>query len=159
MLKFRQLDQNDFLDILDCCYSGFSQPRLFADLNRSLQRQARGNSVHLLAFWNDHLVGTAQLIRQGGKSEIAEVVVAHNFRRRGVGTIMVNHLQELAGKKNWLPVEIVVRANNPRARALYERLGFCFKRSISIPTNEPADLLQWPGPLPIPHDPNTSPNF
>ncbi len=153
MVAFRLLEEDDFPALFQACYPGHFRPRLFAELRRSLERQQRGAGCHLLALIDDRPIGTAQLIHHARKTEIADVIISRPYRGQGIGSRLIAALLERARTDGWEPVEIVVEATNPRARALYERLGFAFERQIELGSGEKGDLLIWdaagfPGGLP-----------
>ena len=54
---------------------------------------------------------------------LIEITVLPEFRARGVATLLVQHLQALAAQRS-LPLALNVACTNPRALALYQRLGF-----------------------------------
>jgi ribosomal protein S18 acetylase RimI-like enzyme len=76
-------------------------------------------------------VGYGQLVAWGGRSEIADLIIAEEFRGRGIGTALICSLLETARVHAVYPVEIGAAAANVRAIALYRRLGFhVFKRVV-----------------------------
>jgi ribosomal protein S18 acetylase RimI-like enzyme len=54
---------------------------------------------------------------------IVELQVLPEYQGRGIGTAVVRHLIDEASR-NGIPVTLSVVAANPRAKLLYERLGF-----------------------------------
>ncbi len=61
---------------------------------------------------------------KGDMHVIAHIGVAPELRGRGIGTIIMEHLMQ-AGRERGRSVAVLdVSAENPRAQALYERLGF-----------------------------------
>ena len=58
------------------------------------------------------------------ESEIFSIGVAHEFRRRGVGRVLVETLCALAAARDAKSVFLEVAVDNPGATALYRRLGF-----------------------------------
>lgn len=57
--------------------------------------------------------------------EILNLAVEKDFRRKGIGTQLVNCILGDAGGAGARQVFLEVRASNESARALYEQLGFC----------------------------------
>ncbi len=66
--------------------------------------------------------------QQGG--EIADLIVIPSHRNRGIGQALINGLLDRARNLGMAAVEIGVQADNERARALYERLGFSYRRTV-----------------------------
>jgi ribosomal protein S18 acetylase RimI-like enzyme len=67
-------------------------------------------------------VGRLRVVRPGDLVEIAGLQVLPAYQGRGVGSEVVTTLAGEAGLAG-LPLELGVEDDNPRARALYERLG------------------------------------
>jgi ribosomal protein S18 acetylase RimI-like enzyme len=50
--------------------------------------------------------------------------VDSEFQSRGIGTALFLHLEHIALQRGFTLIEVEVGKNNPRARQLYERLGY-----------------------------------
>ncbi|TQK20810.1 acetyltransferase (GNAT) family protein [Microbacterium sp. SLBN-154] len=84
--------------------------------------QQRGESV-LLVAWSDGVpVGSAQLDLRSDPWEVKNLHVDEQARGQGVGTALMAAAERLAAPTGRLTVGVGV--DNPRARALYERLGY-----------------------------------
>jgi ribosomal protein S18 acetylase RimI-like enzyme len=60
-----------------------------------------------------------------GKSvHIGSIMIARKFQGKGIGTRALQRIETMARRKGCETVELFVQMNNPRAVALYERLGF-----------------------------------
>ena len=70
------------------------------------------------------------------ETELAGLQLRPDVQGRGLGTALVRSLQE-EGR----PVTLGVERDNPRARALYERLGFAL-----VGQDDRDDLLRWEPP-------------
>jgi RimJ/RimL family protein N-acetyltransferase len=85
----------------------------------------------LLTFWRE--VG-----------EIGDLIVAEKQRSIGIGSAMIAHLIGAARGRGITRIEIGAAASNPRALALYKRLGFIAHRKIELDLgagNEPVVYL------------------
>lgn len=60
------------------------------------------------------------------------IVVADDMRGRGVGSRLLAMLEEIAASKGGRAVSLEVIDTNPRARALYERIGYTVTRRRSV---------------------------
>ncbi|WP_172595886.1 GNAT family N-acetyltransferase [Corynebacterium kutscheri] len=56
--------------------------------------------------------------------ELAIAVEPRYRKGKGVGTALIQEVLELAQKQQWAGVSLSVSEDNPRAHALYRRLGF-----------------------------------
>ncbi len=60
------------------------------------------------------------------------IAVSETARRQGIGSHLFKMLEEVALKKEYHEITLEVVDTNPKARALYERLGFTATRSKKI---------------------------
>ena len=56
--------------------------------------------------------------------EVPMLVVSGNARRRGVGRLLVNEIQNIAADENAAIVELIATKDNDAARSFYRSLGF-----------------------------------
>ncbi len=85
--------------------------------------QQRGESVLLVAWVADVPVGQGQLTL-GREPELRNLQVATVARGHGVGTTIVRAAERHARAAGAMALSVGVADDNPRARALYERLGY-----------------------------------
>lgn len=72
----------------------------------------QGNDVGYLSYW-----------RRDDYLYLANIALLPAYQSRGIGTRLIEEVVDLASSAG-LPVRLQVLKSNPRARALYERLGF-----------------------------------
>jgi GNAT superfamily N-acetyltransferase len=100
-----------------------------------LRLQAVGHGVLFTAWDQDQPVGDVYLwLDPAEEPEIRErlpsvpllthLVVAPGVRGRGVGTKLIDSVERLARAKGYDRIALAVRLDNPRAAALYARLGY-----------------------------------
>lgn len=65
-------------------------------------------------------------------AEIADLYVAPRWRGRGLGTALIRALEAEAARLGAQSVEIGAAESNPRARALYERLGYRVAHTLRV---------------------------
>jgi ribosomal protein S18 acetylase RimI-like enzyme len=83
--------------------------------------QEAGGSTLLVAWDGDRPVGSGQLDLRGDVPELLNLGVDEAERGRGIGTAIVRAAEERVGSGR---LTVRVALDNPRARALYERLGY-----------------------------------
>jgi ribosomal protein S18 acetylase RimI-like enzyme len=71
----------------------------------------------------DEAVGRLRVVRDGNRIKLAGIQLRARDQRKGIGSSIVESLKNEAATAG-LPLELSVEKDNPRARALYERLGF-----------------------------------
>ncbi len=100
-------------------------------LAASLARTERGDGLRLIAEWDGEVVGCGQLVGWfHNQCEVADLVVTPSFRRRGIGRALIQALKAEAARLGYAAVEIGVQADNRRALALYQQLGFAYQRTV-----------------------------
>ena len=80
--------------------------------------------VVLIAEKDHSVEGFLVARRLGPEWELENIAVANSYRRRGVGTILLQELLEMAYKSGAQAVYLEVRESNTAARGLYSKLGF-----------------------------------
>ena len=83
--------------------------------------QEAGGSTLLVAWDGDRPVGAGQLDLRGDVPELRNLQVDAAERGRGIGTAIVRAAEERIAPGR---LAVGVGLDNPRARALYERLGY-----------------------------------
>lgn len=104
--------------------------RLYQDIFRSAQR---GEAVLWVAELEGKIIGQLFVQLSSGRPELADgerrayiygFRVRSEYRRRGVGTRMMNAAEMDLVKRGYRLVTLNVNRDNPGARRLYERLGY-----------------------------------
>jgi RimJ/RimL family protein N-acetyltransferase len=104
-------------------------PSLRIEQIETMLKNLGPNDHYFVAEVDGSVVGYVGLTqnRSARKSHIGELFVGvdNDYQGKGIGTALVNKVLDVAD--NWLfleRVELEVLETNPRAQALYERLGF-----------------------------------
>ena len=133
VMIIRECTQRD-LDILEAAYPSHGQSRFH---QQRYLRQERGDSTYL-TLWDDEgsSIGSGEIMWTGAKEpEVREripncpelnglTVWPPERRSRGIGTQMIEHAVQLVQQRGFTKVGLGVDDDNPRAAALYLRLGF-----------------------------------
>ena len=82
-------------------------------------------------------IGRIWVLRAADEIRLLDIAVLPEHRRRGIGTHLIQDLQEEARAAN-LPLRHSVELGNPGARRLYERLGFAEVETQGLHT-----LMEW----------------
>jgi len=94
-------------------------------------------SEHVVILENETAVGRAWIYRCDLEIRLVDIAILRTHRSRGIGTHVIRSLQKEAADAQ-LPVRHSVELENPRARALYERLGFVATETRGLHT-----LMEW----------------
>jgi ribosomal protein S18 acetylase RimI-like enzyme len=114
------------------CYPGDSAAVIDQAVAVSLVRARAGRGVRLVAEWEGEVVGSGQLIPWRQNAEIADLVVAPGFRRRGIGRALLAALLDAARSRGYRMVEIGADCDNEAALSLYRQSGFVDHRTIRL---------------------------
>lgn len=90
------------------------------------EAQQAGGVVYLIAWDGDEPLGDGVLVTGAGGvvPELKNLNVRAAHRSRGVGSALVRAAEELCRAQGADRMQVGVGLDNPRARTLYERLGY-----------------------------------
>ena len=140
-LTLRPISQPDAALLWQACWPHLSLLEVETRVARWLGSHAKGLAWGLVAEVAEQVVGVGLLVRHTRGAEICDLVVAEPWRNNGIGTALICALLEKARECHINQVEIGGAESNPRAVALYERLGFHRRRVVFL------DLGSGPEPV------------
>jgi len=140
-VSFRPAEMDDGPALHAGCYPQHDKKRFLADHYWRIRQQMAGTRLHLLAFHGAEVVGSGHLIRYPQRMEIADLMVAAEWRSQGVGSAIITIMTDVARKTGRECLEIGVLETNEKAHDLYVRLGFVECRRLQRPGREPAIVL------------------
>jgi ribosomal-protein-alanine N-acetyltransferase len=79
---------------------------------------------YVVALVEGEIVGYAGLAAAGDQADVQTIAVTAGHQGTGVGGALLTELLAEAARRRAETVFLEVRADNPRARAVYERFGF-----------------------------------
>lgn len=91
-----------------------------------------GRGVGVVALDDKHAIGYGQLTLWANCGEISDLVIAPQHRGMGIGTSIIRYLMQSARESGLPCIEIGAARSNPRALALYRRLGFCDNHEVML---------------------------
>jgi ribosomal protein S18 acetylase RimI-like enzyme len=93
---------------------------------RSFERHKSGEVVYVVAHIRGRPVGHlgVDLVRVRDAAHLWQFGVLPPLQSHGIGTAMVAYAESAAARHGFAVAEIGAETDNPRARALYERLGY-----------------------------------
>ncbi len=91
-----------------------------------------GRGLGVVASKGHQILGYGQLTLWPRAAEISDLIVTPAYRGNGVGTAIILYLIDQARAWHLSCVEIGAALANPRAMALYQRLGFTEDRIIDL---------------------------
>ena len=109
---------------------------------KRLERQSRGEAVYLFAWAGSEPVGHVLLVFSSAlgadAAHVEDLAVDEPWRRRGIGTELMNRCEREALARGYERIEFGVGVDNDGARAFYRRLGYA-----ELPGQVP-HVVRWP---------------
>jgi ribosomal protein S18 acetylase RimI-like enzyme len=99
------------------------------DIRRKLAVQ---RELFLVAIRDSELVGTAMGGYDGHRGWVYYVVVSPNHRRQGIGTALMEEVEERLARIGCPKINLQVRATNDEVVCFYEKLGYRVEERISM---------------------------
>ncbi|BAK46167.1 MAG: ribosomal protein S18-alanine N-acetyltransferase [Lachnospiraceae bacterium] len=82
------------------------------------------NTIFCAAEAEGRLAGYCGLYTAADEGEITNVAVREDFRRRGIGRMLIREIQKQAARRGIRSIYLEVRESNTAAQAVYEKTGF-----------------------------------
>lgn len=132
-LTLRHVALSDAPALREKCWSDIALPDAQLRLQTLMgMPEGRERAWGFVALIEDELVAFGQMTRWGTRGEICNLIVSEEWRNQGIGTAIIQRLIGVARENALHDVEIGAAEANPRALALYRRLGFRDGRHVSV---------------------------
>jgi ribosomal protein S18 acetylase RimI-like enzyme len=125
-------------DLPACAWTGSPEQNFAA----ALERASRGEIDYLVACPPSGLpvaVGGIDYTLSAGAGTLYQLAVHGALHSCGIGTLLIGAAEQRIRARGLHRAELAVEQNNPRARALYERLGYVAYASRPEEWDEQAD--------------------
>lgn len=143
--SFRPVDQKDLEPLRAGCWADKNPDEARHALEQALRLGSQGRGIAIVALDGPGgpIIGFGMLTIWTICAEISDLVVAEASRGHGVGTALIQHLCAQARHYKVECVEIGAALANPRALALYRRLGFQDYRLLNIKIANKYETVQY----------------
>lgn len=128
-VKIQEITPSDFKSFKDVFNSEFDD---FWNLQTLQQEIEASNTYYIVAKYNNQVIGFAGIKITLDSADIMNIVVKKDFRKKGVGTFLVENLIKKCDNLNISKLFLEVNEENIYAINLYSKLGF---KQISIRKN------------------------
>ncbi len=121
----------------------FSIPWTRADFVREVKENKM--AVYFVAMDGEKIVGYAGMWHVITEGHITNVAVLHEYRRQGIGDLLMQSLEEVALAREMIGITLEVRINNTAAQRLYHKYGFRpegIRKNYYSDTHEDA-VIMW----------------
>ncbi len=130
MISFRRVQSEDATAI----YALYDE-RTFASTRdlvwRACNAYERGQGLGVVVLRKAGIIGFGLVTLWSKVAEISDLIIRADLQGQGYGTQLIHYLSTYASQHRTM-LEIGVRDDNPRAHALYKRLGFTYQRTIQL---------------------------
>jgi ribosomal protein S18 acetylase RimI-like enzyme len=123
-LKIRLVRLEDNAALRADCWSHRSQIAAAERIRRILDMMNQTRGLGIVVEGEDCILAYGQIMHWRGSAEISDLIVSEKQRSLGIGTAMIQFLTRSMAKAPIQHIEIGAASSNPRALALYRRLGF-----------------------------------
>jgi len=139
-LRIRRMHRGDLHDALAIERQTFARPWSQAMF---LSEVEKPSSICLVATYGNRIVGYLIASRYPDAYHLMTIAVDGEYRRRGIGALMIEALLEAIGKGSSLTLE--VRPSNSGAIAMYEKFGMTIagRRHGYYSDNGEDALIMW----------------
>lgn len=141
-VTFRLLQPDDLHPLHRACFPERPLTAFRRSFAQLLRRHETERGFCVVATTPNEMVGSGQMILYPNGAELANLIVAAQWQGQGIGTGIIGILTAVAHHLHLSCLEIGVQSDNPRAQALYERLGFIPDRPLDLPNRPPALILR-----------------
>lgn len=121
MIKIEKMNLSDFDEIKDSLQIDFDEFWNASILKSELENE---NSVYIVAKEDNKIVGFAGIIILPDDVEITNIVTKKIERKKGIGSLLLEKLIEIAKETGRDNISLEVNENNIAAKTLYEKFGF-----------------------------------
>jgi mycothiol synthase len=126
-LIVRPYRAEDHAALAEIIWAAFAADELLGSTRSDVQHWITGMSADpartLVATMNGNVAGAVTLPWE-------HLVVGHSFRRRGIGTRLVESAAALAKERGEDPIYLALPRDNPGAKAFYQALGWEYHHSL-----------------------------
>lgn len=121
----RPVRLSDTTDLQQHCWSERSPDSIYRFISRIRHTALSGRGLGVVVIGEENaVIGYGQFVMWPRCGEISDLIIAPAYRRRGLGTVLIQYLVRAAREMHADCVDIGAVLSNPGAIALYRRLGF-----------------------------------
>ncbi len=143
-IRVRPVRLTDAEPLAARCWPYRSFAAVYNLLLRATRSAADGRGLGLVVLDGQNEVqGYGQVALWPTCAEISDLVIADVYRSQGWGTALIQHLTREAVRLHAPAVEIGAAATNPRAAALYRRLGFEDSHTVMLNLGAGQEVVQF----------------
>ena len=120
-INIKNMNIEDLENIKEILTTDFDDFWNYSTLKEELKSD---NSKYIIATLNSEIVGFAGIKIAGDQADIMNIVTKKSFRKKGIGTLLLNSLISICKDLNLSSIFLEVNQSNYPAILLYESFGF-----------------------------------
>jgi ribosomal-protein-alanine N-acetyltransferase len=128
MLKIRQFSLADLKDVWQISRTSLPKRRIYSQ--NFFKKQYQLHSERFFVAEEEKVVGFALGQLKENMAEIASLAVEQAWRKKGIGTELINSLIRYFKKEGFREVFLYARINNAAAVSFYQNLDFSVSKTI-----------------------------
>ncbi len=143
MIKILPMTQEHIDGVLEVEELSFHIPWTREDFEREVNTNAM--AIYRVAVIDDKVVGYAGMWHVITEGHITNVAVHPDYRRQGIGDMLIEEMIKCAEEKEMIGITLEVRISNMPAQKLYTKYGFKpegFRKNYYSDTKEDA-VIMW----------------
>lgn len=121
MIEIIEMSEKHVYDVYNVEINSFSKPWSLKSFEDELKNSA---AKYFVATIEDVVAGYIGMWEMSGQCDITNVAVLPEFRRKGVGKKLIEHLIQYCKNMQLSPIFLEVRKSNEPAKSLYTGFGF-----------------------------------
>lgn len=133
-IYIRPVSLHDAAALRADCWSHRSQTGVSERLKRIVDLMGQKRGLGVVVEEDEQILAYGQIVQWRMNAEISDLLVSEKRRSKGIGTTLIQFLIRAMHNQSLHSVEIGAASSNPRALALYRRLGFVdsHKRILNV---------------------------
>lgn len=123
-IHIRPVRLGDIEPLRESCWPERTSEAIYHFISRIRQTASQGRGLGVVVAEQETVRGYGQLALWPRCAEISDLIITADCRGQGLGTAIIQYLTRAARDMHTGCVDIGAAQSNPRALALYRRLGF-----------------------------------
>lgn len=123
----------------DCFYIPWSEKSFYDELTKNKM------AIYIVAKENNEIIGYGGMWHVINEGHITNIAVKNEYRRKGIGSKIIDELINIAKEKEMIGITLEVRTSNNIAQNLYKKKGFIIEgiRKEYYDDNKEDAILMW----------------
>jgi len=139
----RPVHLSDALSLHKMCWPERPLHHIGKLLERTQKLAFSRRGLGVVAIRDSVVCGFGMLTLWPRAAEISDLIVNPGYRDQGIGSMIITQLTETARNLHAQMVEIGVALSNPRALALYRRLGFTDHHTVEVDLGNGPEIVLY----------------